>query len=305
MISATLDKVSELRKKQLEKDPGKKIEGKQDVIFYASGFLQKPGRAETSISRRDINGFMNALNRVGGKSLTLILHTSGGSAGAVESIVGYLHSKYEYMEVIIPAYAMSGGAMISLASDRIIMNRASQIGPIDAQMPVAGGHFYSAQVIRAAFIMAKDEILRNKDAGHFWHPLLRSVGDLDSFEAHRTLYHSWTLVNNWLSDERRLLLTDKKDAGEIAAYFNAEENSKYGQIHVHHQRIDLEKLREMNLNVDALEEYKDLSDAVMTAYWVMTLIFEQTYLDKFIVSNTCDDLNQSWWIEPKAHPSGK
>ena len=87
------------------------------VIFYASSFLQKPEAGASGINREDINGFMNALTSAQtDHGLTLILHTPGGDPNAVESIVEYLHAKFERIEVIIPYLAMSGGAMISLAS---------------------------------------------------------------------------------------------------------------------------------------------------------------------------------------------
>ena len=84
------------------------------VIFYASAFLQKAS-PKTSIRREDVNGFMNALYQVPAeKGLTLILHTPGGDPNAAESIIDYLHSKFSYIEVIVPYLAMSaGGGQIS------------------------------------------------------------------------------------------------------------------------------------------------------------------------------------------------
>ena len=98
------------------------------VFIYASAFLQKPHEAQTSITHEDVNGFMNAVHGADTENgLTLILHTPGGDTGAVESIVEYLHSKFKRMNVIIPYLAMSGGAMISLSADSIILGRQSQL----------------------------------------------------------------------------------------------------------------------------------------------------------------------------------
>ena len=64
------------------------------VIFYASGFLQKADE-NVSITREDINGFMNALYEAPtANGLTLILHTPGGDPNAVESVVEYLHPSF-------------------------------------------------------------------------------------------------------------------------------------------------------------------------------------------------------------------
>lgn len=52
----------------------------RNVLFYASGFLQKPESPShlTSITREDINGFMAGIhNHDFAKGLLLILHTPG------------------------------------------------------------------------------------------------------------------------------------------------------------------------------------------------------------------------------------
>lgn len=65
------------------------------VILYASAFLQKAADV-VSITREDINGFMNALHQTRtDHGLILMLHTPGGDPNAVESIVEYLHSKWD------------------------------------------------------------------------------------------------------------------------------------------------------------------------------------------------------------------
>lgn len=121
------------------------------VIFYASAFLQKTIDG-VSISREDINGFMNALYQAStDKGLTLVLHTPGGDPNAVESIVEYLHSKFDYIEVIVPYLAMSGGAMLSLASDLLILGKQSQLGPIDPQLNI-GNKTHSARAINDSFL---------------------------------------------------------------------------------------------------------------------------------------------------------
>ncbi len=106
----------------------------RNVVFYASAFLQKPQANAMSLqlTHEEINGFMSVMFGMDcSKGLTLILHTPGGITNAAESVVAYLYSKFEEIEVIIPAFAMSAGTMISLAADKIIMGRQSQLGPID------------------------------------------------------------------------------------------------------------------------------------------------------------------------------
>lgn len=125
-IQEYLNKISELRNNRV-------------VIAYFSSFLQKPNLNfyDIAITMEDINGFMTCLCNVDcSKELTLILHTPGGDTNAIEPIVDYLHKKFQYIEVIIPTYAMSAGTSISLASNKIIMAKHSQLGPIDPQIVI-------------------------------------------------------------------------------------------------------------------------------------------------------------------------
>src|SRR5260370_6309953 len=137
--------------------------GDRNVIFYASGFLQKPAAPAMflQISPEDINGVMSVMHGMDwSKHLTLVLHTPGGVTNATETIVEYLLQKFSHIEVIVPTFAMSGGTMIALASNNIIMGRQSQLGPIDAQMPVAG-RSVSARAIVQQFEEAQSQILQD------------------------------------------------------------------------------------------------------------------------------------------------
>lgn len=109
------------------------------------------------------------------KPLTLILHTPGGITNAAETIVRYLRSKVSRIEVIVPAYAMSAGTMMSLASDLIVMGRQSQLGPTDPQM-MMGGAPVSARAVVDQFEAAKTEILANPGTARAWTPILQTVG---------------------------------------------------------------------------------------------------------------------------------
>ena len=68
----------------------------QNVIVYASGFLQKPSVPSfaTSISREDINGLMCAAHGLDfTKGLSLVIHTPGGDMASTETMIDYLRSK--------------------------------------------------------------------------------------------------------------------------------------------------------------------------------------------------------------------
>lgn len=275
-------------KKRLEEIS--KLRRNRAVIFYASAFLQKKKEnLETLILREDINGFMNAIYETDvSNGLTLILHTPGGDPYAVEGIVDYLHAKFSYVEVIVPYLAMSGGAMITLAGNLVILGRQSQLGPIDPQFSI-GNKIHSARAIQEGFGRAKKDILEDTKLGHLWAPILQSMGPSLIVEAEKTLQYSRELVGKWLSERMFADVENEeereKKVNNIARYFNAEDTEDGGQIHVHGQRIGFRKLEELGVNVELLEKSQRLQTAVLTAYHLMTLIFENSPTSKFIASD--------------------
>jgi ClpP class serine protease len=72
--------------------------------------------------------------------ISMILHTPGGLVLAAEQIAAALAGHPAPVTVYVPHYAMSGGTLISLAADRIVMSPSAVLGPVDPQigdMPVA------------------------------------------------------------------------------------------------------------------------------------------------------------------------
>lgn len=66
--------------------------------------------------------------------IDLILHTPGGLVLAAEQIAKALAERKGKVTVFIPHYAMSGGTLIALAADAIVMDRNAVLGPVDPQI---------------------------------------------------------------------------------------------------------------------------------------------------------------------------
>ncbi len=72
--------------------------------------------------------------------IDFIIHTPGGLALAATQIANALADHKGEVRVIVPHYAMSGGTLIALAADKIIMDPHAVLGPVDpqlGQMPAA------------------------------------------------------------------------------------------------------------------------------------------------------------------------
>jgi len=66
--------------------------------------------------------------------LDVILHTPGGLALAATQIAIALKAHPSKKSVLVPHYAMSGGTLIALAADEIIMDPHAALGPVDPQL---------------------------------------------------------------------------------------------------------------------------------------------------------------------------
>src|SRR6202163_4608533 len=66
--------------------------------------------------------------------LDLVLHTPGGMVLAALQIAKAVREHKAKVTVFVPHYAMSGGTLIALAADEIVMCEHSVLGPIDPQL---------------------------------------------------------------------------------------------------------------------------------------------------------------------------
>ena len=74
------------------------------------------------------------------RPIDLILHTPGGLVLAAEQIAHALVEHKGKVTVFVPHYAMSGGTLIALCADEIVMDPNAVLGPVDPQigdMPAA------------------------------------------------------------------------------------------------------------------------------------------------------------------------
>ena len=88
------------------------------------------------------------------KPLEIILHTPGGLVLPALQIARAVKAHPGPTRVYVPHYAMSGGTLIALAADEIILNPHAVLGPIDPQI----GGLPAASVIRVTHTKSPDAI---------------------------------------------------------------------------------------------------------------------------------------------------
>ena len=75
----------------------------------------------------------------------LVLHTPGGLVLAATQIARAIRDRKGKVTVFVPHYAMSGGTLIALAADEIVMSPHAVLGPIDPQL----GQYPAASLLNA------------------------------------------------------------------------------------------------------------------------------------------------------------
>lgn len=75
----------------------------------------------------------------------IILHTPGGLVLASLQIARAVSDRKAKVTAFVPHYAMSGGTLIALAADEIVMSKYAVLGPVDPQI----GQFPAASIVKA------------------------------------------------------------------------------------------------------------------------------------------------------------
>jgi ClpP class serine protease len=91
--------------------------------------------------------------------IDLILHTPGGLVLAAEQIAWALKRHQGSVRVLVPHYAMSGGTLVAMAADEIVMDPDAVLGPVDPQLGSQQGGYYPA----ASILKALEEPNPNRD----------------------------------------------------------------------------------------------------------------------------------------------
>lgn len=164
--------------------------------------------------------------------IDLLLHTPGGLVLAAEQISAALKRHKAQVTVFVPHYAMSGGTMIALAADEIVMDENAVLGPVDPQL----GNYPAASILAA---------VKNKGVAHVDDETL-ILADL-SVKALRQVRE---FVHFLLADEMNL-----DQAAELASILTS-------GLWTHDYPIGVDQLRQMGLPVTAglVKEIYDLMD---------------------------------------------
>lgn len=90
--------------------------------------------------------------------IDIIIHTPGGIALAATQIALALEAHPAKKTVMIPHYAMSGGTLIALAADEIMMDPHAVLGPVDPQLGDRQGMYAASSILKVVETKKTDEL---------------------------------------------------------------------------------------------------------------------------------------------------
>jgi ClpP class serine protease len=109
----------------------------------------------SSISIEDSEAVLRAIRLTPeDQPIDVILHTPGGLVLAAEQIAKALVQRKAKVTAFVPHYAMSGGSLIALAADEIVMDPNAVLGPVDPQI----GDMPAASIVKLLSIKKPEDI---------------------------------------------------------------------------------------------------------------------------------------------------
>lgn len=264
------------RKNQLKKVS--KLRGGRDLLVYAADL--KKGRAPISINYEDLLPINDQLDNLSGNALDLILESPGGSGEIAEDIVRLLRGKYEDIAVIVPGCAKSAATIMAMAADDILMESASSLGPIDAQLSWQGKVF-SADALLEGMEKIKQEVTETGTLNKAYIPILQGISPGELQSAENALNFAKVLVTEWLAiykfkrwpvhKSTNIPVSDadrRKRAEEIAG-----DLCDHGKWLTHGRSIKIPDLRGMKLQITDYSQESKLADAIRRYYTLLEMTF--------------------------------
>jgi hypothetical protein len=275
--SMGFDELTAERKKQLGRI--RDLRGGRDILVYAAD-LRKLG-APIAIVREDLLPIQDQLANLSGDCLDFVIETPGGLGEVAEDIVHLIRGRYERVAVIVPGVAKSAGTIMTMAGDEILMEPASALGPIDAQLSWQGKTF-SAQALLDGMEKIKTEVDETNRLNRAYIPILNNISPGELQSAENALAFAKTLVRDWLA--RYKFRTWERHSSTGAPVTDEEKRTRAQEIAAHlcdhahwltHGRsIRIDDLQEMRLKITDYSRSPDLADALRRYHILLQMTFE-------------------------------
>lgn len=102
-----------------------KLTQRELVVYFA--------RLSEGINHSDPDDLSEVIEGITNDDIDILIQTPGGMVDAVEKFVTVLRQRKKNYRVIVPSLAKSGGTVIAMSSEKILLGVNSELGPIDPQ----------------------------------------------------------------------------------------------------------------------------------------------------------------------------
>jgi len=270
------------RKKQLTRIG--QLRGGRAILTFAAAMTKE---APIAIDYDDRIPLQDQISNLEGNKIDVILETPGGSAEIVEDIVECIRNKFTEVTMVVPGYAKSAGTIMAMAGDEILMEPASALGPIDAQI-IQGGKRFSAHAFLEGLKKIKEEIENQGHLNRAYIPILQNISPGEIQNCENALSFAKTLVTEWLSKYKfkfwKTHSSTSKPVTEEEKKTRAQEIAEilcnHGRWLTHGRSITINDLREMRLKVTDYSENAELCEAIRRYYMLLKMSFDKTNIFK-------------------------
>lgn len=231
------------------------------------------------------------------KSLVIILSTAGGSVESVEKMVEITRHFYEEVSFIVPDYAMSAGTIWCMSGDKIYMDYASSLGPIDPQVQSSEGKWVPA----LGYLDKVEEIINKSRIGAVTQAELMMLNSLDlaqlrryeqARELSKDLLKKWLVeykFRNWNlreTSQSEVTIEDKISRAEDIA-IALSDNRRW---HSHGRFIGVDTLRkDLNLQIEDYTDNERLSEDIREVDKMLTEFRFRVQKEIVVISSYPDD----------------
>lgn len=231
-----------------------------DVVFYSGGIFPQFFRYF-----RDYIESVRAQSPRDGNAIAVVLRTAGGSAETAERMVSVLRKHYTEVYFVVPEIAMSAGTILCMAGDKIFMDYASSLGPIDPQVPdpttgqyvPALGYLDQVEEITRKFELAPADVVFLKGL---------DLARLALFEQAKNL--SIDLLKKWLVEYKFKDWTEHRTTNPGTAVSEDEKLQRAEEIATaladhkrwrsHGRHLDTVKLADLRIEIDDYSDQEHL-----------------------------------------------
>ncbi|HDQ05276.1 MAG TPA: hypothetical protein ENN36_00950, partial [Candidatus Bathyarchaeota archaeon] len=181
------------------------------------------------------------------QKLMLLVNSPGGLVQSSYKIARALRKTFKEIIVFVPHIAASGGTLLALTGNKIVMGMMSQLSPLDPQAQIEGGAVSANSVVDAhQFVTRLFDDVSVEDAPYSYKALADKCDGVDIRDAFASLSLMEEYILEILEDCGYSKEECKKISHNIVRGFKT-----------HDEVINIDKAKKLGLNVVAHNDFPD------------------------------------------------